>query len=361
MIHGSSFRLPRMLLLTLLSSQISCVTLHRVGRLANYHSQQEKEHHSQKAVKIATHPFIGNQSSQQILAMEIVGQLKVNEPSNINMVLDFLIDQPKSTALYHQTIWTLGELSRNLDWDSQSQRIHQVLLQELLQSQNASDIAYLGEALTKNYIGHRHSIEEDVQTVNAIHAVMSKKITISNGLLTLQKELQTLPVLITLLQNNLNLPQQDQNQLYTSTLELLRYFESHRNILSQQQYAEQIQDTLNTSLELLTEGEQAVQLLTLWMLAHNATDALLSEMVVTYLLQQVHHPDQNFDIMLHYALIQMRDSPQVREYLRTLFQENQSLQLWSLLEYQNNDSLDLIQELYGISVQQSTQGMQHVP
>ena len=152
---------------------LGCVNFHDIGKLKDFSSQNERVNHAHQAAKWSSKSFGIQEAQKQIISVQVVGQLRVAEPEIISQMLD-TARYSSFTSVRKQTYWTLGELGKELDWNKDSQAIHALLLQKLLQNPSDIEAQLIIEAMIKNYVEHAHSIEEDVHTLKQIHSFLSQ-------------------------------------------------------------------------------------------------------------------------------------------------------------------------------------------
>ena len=105
---------------------------------------------------------------------------------------------------------------------------------------------------------------------------------------------------------------------------------------------------------MLDTESQALYLMTIWMLSEVATDPALSTYVADKIVEVSTNASESTQHLSAYALSKMTGNEQVRTYFRTRYflQESSSSQLHLLFLVQPKE-LDIIQQLYGISLEQT--------
>jgi hypothetical protein len=233
-----------------------------------------------------------------------------------------------------------------LAWNTQSQSVLHTLTNGLLSARSNLDAQYVLDAIIKLYTPHVHSTSEDLSLLRILQQYHAKTETPPTNFYLLEREIQSLPVLLELLGEHLT---DSLDTLYTSNLALIRYLERNRSVLSTPQYREQIQMVLRKELELMTIKERSIQLLSLWTLATAAHHKLISEEVATILVEQVPLVDAEVQPLLHMALWEMLEIQSVRTYFREFLTTNTDTEVQTVLGMLGR-KVDLVQHLYNIPV-----------
>ena len=325
---------------------LGCVSFHDIGRLKDFSSQKERVAHAQQAAKLSSRPYHFRESQKQAFAIQVVGQLRVTEPDIISALLDRT--NSSSSAVRKQTYWSLGELGRELDWNEDSQAIHAILLQKLFQNPSDIESQLIIEAIIKNYVQHSHTTDEDVHTLKEIHSFLAKTPNPPSPIFVLKQQLQTLPVLVAVLKEQVN----DHNELdiYTSSLELMRFLYTNQTQIynAHNKYKNSLSEAFSLTTKILEEPSPS-QSMILWFLSVVANRPPLSSYVAgeLVLLEENLSPANRF--LLQEAVFQMIEEESSRQYFRNNFLQNQSNFIW----WHENEatSLDLVQQIYGIKVE----------
>ena len=329
-----------------------CLSIHHIGQLVDYNSAEEKIANAHKAVSLAGKQSGKKQSAAQALAMQTVGRLRIADDITIDGTLQILDQTSDHSVLHKQAIWSLGELGRGLPWNEQSQRIHNALLEHLERSSSTTQAHYLLEAIGKVYCQHTHTIAEDITTAKALNAYEAKHNDVPSLLYIVLDRITSLPVLIALLKE----AHEEDNtvpELYSSILEAIRFIQNNRaQLINTPEYQKSLAELFSSTMALLDTESQALYLMTIWMLSEVATDPILSTHVVDKLIEISATASETTQHLIAYALSKMTSNEEVRTYFRTHYfqQESSSSQLY-LLTFAHPKELDIIQQLYGISLE----------
>lgn len=321
---------------------IGCMGTHRVGSMMDYHSAAEKERNVTRLLNIANREALADNIHNRTLALQQIGYLQSTHPDHV-YALQELVDHPHPEIRRNST-WALGEVGRVLDWDEQAQRSMTILSKALLNSRTTLDAHLVLEAMIKTYTPHVHELEEDIGLVRTLQQYHALTPTPPEIFFLLTKSVQSLPVLLQLLSDAQAL---DANEVYTINLDILRYLESNKKTLSQPQYRNLIQQTLQQELHTLQKSSQTVQLLSLWILTTAAHHGLIQEAIATELVKLAPQFEGTQRLLLHSALWEMMETEVVRSYFRTMLTtqtHSDVLQWLGIL----SDRVDLIQQLYTI-------------
>lgn len=327
---------------------VSCVSIHRVGTWSDYNTAQERTNHAYASIHAVENNRIYNDTAK-VMAMRNVGILQVVDDTTMNGMIQILHNTPEGSALYNQTIWSLGEMGRYATWDD-GQKIHHTLLKELHKQSSAQSSLYTLEAVIKTYCQHTHSLQENIEVVEAIHQYLAHTATPSNMAFVILAKVQTIDVLVELIHQESRKTTTNTSELYIETLELTRYYLTNRQILQHPSHKVDISSILQTSIEIVNTDIKSAQLLALWCIAAVAEDATISENIVQQLLKIEPQMNPEVRLLWHYALLEMLETETARKYLRTQLEHNSNPELYTLLYYQNS-KVDAIQQLYGISLQ----------
>ncbi len=326
-----------------------CVSIHQVGSLADYDSESERRRKARRAIEIALHEGWMDDTSHRALAIQNLGLMRESSPEVIAGLKE-LSFHPNPT-LRRQAIWALGEIGRELPWDDEAKSLVRNLTKALLQSPSKLDAEYSIDALLKLYIAHVHSIDEDLALLRQLQDYLSGTTDPPANFYVLEQEIQSLPVLLTLMGEHLagQNTQYTPSDLYTSCLALHRYIEQNRGALNEAQYRSVIQDTLQKELDILSVDVKSIQLLTLWSLAQSANHGILSETVAVKLIEQIPHLDSELSPLVHAALWEMLDIQAVRVYFREFLESNSDAEVHTVLGMLGQ-RVDLIQQVYHLEV-----------
>ena len=326
---------------------ISCISFHSIGKLKDFSSQNERIHNAEQASLWASQSFAIRKAEKQAFSAQVVGQLRVANSEIISQMISVAKYSPHS-SVRKQAFWTLGELGRELDQGKDSQAIHSFLLWALSNNPYGIESQLIIEAMIKNYVDHPHSTEEDVETLKSLHSFLAQTANPPSTLFVFQQNLQTLPVLTAVLKEQIR--EQDQVQIYTSTLELMRFLHQNQTQFynAHNQYKEQLSEAFSLSTDLLKQASSS-QSMILWFLGNVADRPPLSSYVVSeiVLLERELSPSNRF--LLEEALFQMLEEESARQYFRERFLHSTAPFSW-WHQTQLSD-LDLVQELYNISVE----------
>ena len=321
---------------------IGCMGTHRVGMMMDYNSASEKERNVGRLLNIAERESLSDNIHNRTLALQQIGYLQSTHPDHV-YALQNLVNHSHS-EIRRNSIWALGEVGRVLDWDDTSQHSMSVLSNALLNSRTTLDAHFVLEAMIKTYTPHVHDLKEDIELVRVLQQYHANTPTPPEVFFLLTKSVQSLPVLLQLLSET---QERDSNEVYTINLDILRYLESNKKTLSQPQYRDLVQQTLQQELRTAQQSSQAVQLLSLWILTSAAHHGLIQEAIAAELVKLAPESVGTQRLLLHSALWEMMETEVVRSYFRTMLTtETQSdvLQWLGLL----SDQVDLIQQLYSI-------------
>ena len=323
---------------------VACMSIHKVGTLANYTSTAEQTRNANTLINVALNETWADTTAERTLALQNIGLMRSNSPE----VLDGLmrLTQYHNPDIRRQATWALGEVSRGLEWKEATQECLNALTSALLRSKSQVDAEYTIDAIIKLYTPHVHSIEEDLALLRSLQAYHAQTSDAPSNFYLLEREIQSIPVLLQLMGEHLG---GSIDKLYTSDLALIRYLERNRGALSASQYRKQIQDVLKKEMELLSVDNQSIQMLSLWMLANSAHNDMLSEEVAVRLIELAPQLDSEVQILLHMALWEMRNMEVVRRYFRVFLTENDDAEIHTILGMLGQ-KVDLIQELYNVSV-----------
>ena len=323
---------------------VACMSIHKVGTLANYTSTAEQTRNANTLINVALNETWADTTAERTLALQNIGLMRSNSPE----VLDGLmrLTQYHNPDIRRQATWALGEVSRGLEWNEATQECLNALTSALLRSKSQVDAEYTIDAIIKLYTPHVHSIEEDLALLRSLQAYHAQTSDAPSNFYLLEREIQSIPVLLQLMGEHLG---GSIDKLYTSDLALIRYLERNRGALSASQYRKQIQDVLKKEMELLSVDNQSIQMLSLWMLANSAHNDMLSEEVAVRLIELAPQLDSEVQILLHMALWEMRNMEVVRRYFRVFLTENDDAEVHTILGMLGQ-KVDLIQELYNVSV-----------
>jgi len=330
-----------------------CFTLHQVSKLSDYSSDIEMEKNARKAIQLATKETTLNKTAHQAIAMQVVGRLRVANSTTIDGSLAILKKSDKHSALQYQTIWALGELGRELDWNEDSQKIHHQLLIHLKNSKNPTEAHYLLEAIGKIYCHHSHTLAEDIKTTKVLQSYEANNQEVPGVLLILLEKIQSLPVLISLLNEQME-SQGTLPETYGAILELMRFIHENQSQLinNHAHYQQQIEDAFSSSTALLSLESKAVTLMIVWMFSEVATDPVLATYIVDSLLELQPTADLATQQIVSYTLSKMISEEKARVYFRqTYFYQVQSDSELEMLYQIQQHELDLIQQIFGVSLE----------
>lgn len=334
--------------LSILLFGVSCVSIHRVGKWSDYNSAQERIDHAHSSVTAVEKNWIYNDTAK-VMAMRNVGILQVVDQTTIDGTIQILHNTPEGNALYSQTIWSLGEMGRYADWEN-GKKIHEALLTELARQSYTQSAQYTLEAMGKTYCQHPHTVQENMEIVEALHQYLARSATPADMVFVLLAKVQTLDVLVELIHQESTQNPVSTSEIYIQTLELTRYYLHNRQALQHPSNKVDLSTILQTSMEIVHTDIKSAQLLALWCLAEIAEDSTISENVVQELLKIEPNMTGPVRLLWHYALLEMLETETARKYLRKQLEQSSNPELYTLLYY-HNSKVDAIQQLYGISVQ----------
>lgn len=323
---------------------IGCMSVHKVGTLSESASSGIQARNADTLMDIAMKESWTDTAAARSFALQNIGLLRVHSPEILEGLTQ--LTRHHHPEIRRQAIWALGEVSREMEWDSASQTTLSSLKEALLRSRIQIDAEYIIDAMLKLYTPHVHSIKEDLSLLRDLQTYHAQSSEVPSNFYLLEREIQSIPVLLELMGEHLT---GSIDQLYTSDLALIRYIERNRGALSAPQYRAQIQEVLNKEFELISVEHQSIQMLSLWMLANSAHNEILSEEVAVRLIEISNVLDDNLQVLLHMALWEMRDMEVVRRYFRTFLTENSRDEIHFILGMLGN-KVDLIQELYDVPV-----------
>lgn len=324
---------------------LGCVHFHSIGKLKDFSSQEERVAHATQAARWSSKSFLINKAQKQAFSAQVVGQLRVASSAIVSQMIETA--QSPSSSVRKQAYWTLGELGRELDWNEDSQAIHEFLLQQLRKQASDIESHIIIEAIIKNYVQHSHSIEEDVHTLKQLHSFLSAHPNPPSPIFVLKQQLQTLPVLIEVLREH----HQEGHDLevYTSSLELMRFLYSNQTQLynAHLQYKQPLSEAFSLTVSILKQPSSS-QSMILWFLSNVANRPPISSYLVEelVLLEEKLSPANQF--LLQEALFQMMEEEASRKYFRETFLQKDTDFSWWQEAYKTD--LDLVQQLYGIKV-----------
>ena len=327
---------------------VACMSVHKIGTLADFSSTAEQTRNANTLIDVALRETWSDSTTARTLALQNIGLMRSQSPEVIDGLMSLI--QYHNPDIRRQATWALGEVSRDLEWNDATQGCLNALTAALLRSKSQMDAEYTLDAIIKLYTPHVHSVEEDLALLRKLQSYHAQTSEAPVNFYLLEREIQSIPVLLQLMGEQLN---GSVDQLYTSDLALIRYLERNRGALSAPQYRRQIQEVLTKEFELLSVENQSIQMLSLWMLANSAHNDMLSEEVATRLIAIAPDLDSELQILLHMALWEMRNIEAVRRYLRTFLAENSDADIHRVIGMLGQ-KVDLIQELYNVSVSGST-------
>lgn len=325
---------------------LSCISFHSIGELKDFSSQKERTHNAKQASLWASQSFAIRKVEKQAFSAQVVGQLRVANSEIISQMIAVAKYSPHS-SVRKQTYWSLGELGRELNKGEDSNNIHSFLLWNLAKNPSGIEAQLIIEAMIKNYVQHNHSIEEDIETLKYLHSFLSQTANPPSTLFIFQQNLQTLPVLTAVLKEQIK--EQGQVQIYTSTLELMRFLNQNQTQFynAHNQYKEQLSEAFFLSTDMLKQSSSS-QSIVLWFLGNVAERPPLSSYVVSELILLEANLSPSNRFLLEESLFQMLEEESARQYFRDNFLHSTAHFSW-WHQTQRSD-LDLIQELYNISV-----------
>ena len=326
---------------------LSCASIHNVGTLLDYNSIEERERNAQRAIGIALHETWSDSTSARTLAIQNLGLLRDDSEEVITGLLQ-LTEHPRPD-LRRQALWALGEIGRELEWEDSAKDIVTTLRESLLTARSNIDAHYALDALLKVYCRHVHSIEEDLVLLRSLQQYLSQIEEPPSSFYILEREIQSLPVLMALIRERLHSSSIDVDALYTSNLALIRYLNRNRGALSDPQYRSLIKEVLTQELEMVSLDVQSLQLLSLWSLATSAHHDLISEEVAVQLVEQAPQLNDTLQVLVHMALWEMLNVQVVRTYFRHFISHNTDEDLYHVLGILGT-KVDLIQQLYNVPV-----------
>jgi hypothetical protein len=331
-----------------------CLSMHKISTLTDYSTQKEREKNAHRAIKIVRAEAVRN-DTKKVVAMQVVGRLQVASPSIIDETLYTLNHTSKTSPLHYQAIWTLGELGRQLPWNEDSQKIHQQLLQQLTRSKSTTEAQYLLEAIAKVYCQHSHTIEEDVQTTKRLNTYESNTEKVPDILFVLLEKIHSLPVLIALLQEQIN-SNSSVEESYVAVLELMTFIHENKSQLIHNHsfYQAEIKEAFDTATQMLDHNNEALTLMTVWMFGEVASDPVLAQYIIDSIVELSKEASPNTKHLIVYAISKMTSEEQSRNYFRfQYFEEEDNPTNLDMLFHSQNQDLDIIQQLYDIQLEDS--------
>lgn len=325
----------------------ACAGIHQVGTLLDYSSIEERERNAHRAITIALNETWGDSTTARTLAIQNLGLLRDDSDEVIEGLIQ-LAEHPRPD-LRRQALWALGEIGRELEWEDSAKAIVTTLTESLLTARSSTDAHYALDALLKVYCRHVHSIEEDLVLLRSLQQYLSQTEEPPSSFYILEREIQSLPVLMALIRERLHTSSIDVDALYTGNLALIRYINRNRGALGDPQYRSLIKEALIQELEMVSVDVQSLQLLSLWSLATSANHNLISEEVAVQLVEQAPQLNDTLQVLVHMALWEMLDVQVVRTYFRHFLTHNTDEDVHHVLGILGT-KVDLIQQLYNIPV-----------
>ena len=327
----------------------SCISFHQIGQLEDFSSDTEKNRNAHRAAKYSQQNFWLYPSEKQALSLQVLGLLRSTESEALNATLA-AIKHPVPSVRY-QAIWSLGEISRELDWNTESKKIHDALLHRLEQAPQQRETQLILEAITKNYCQHPHSEEEAVYTLKKIHSFMSTIAEPPDILLLLLSQVETLSILTTVLEENIQ--EGNSDAIYSSSLQLLRYLKAHQQEIYDGflLYQDALQDSFSMLGHSLDRTPSRTQSMILWFLSETASKPPLSSLIIDRLIEIESSLSTIEHFILEQTLYSMLEEEASRQYFRQHLLSHQrssaELQWW---HDRNSSKLDIIQQNFGISL-----------
>ena len=117
-------------------------------------------------------------------------------------------------------------------------------------------------------------------------------------------------------------------------------------------YQNEIEDAFKQATRLLNNENEALTLMTVWMLSEVASDPFLAQYIIKSIVQLSKEASPNTKPIIVYAIKTMLSEEQARNYFRYdyLVQEVESNNL-EMLFHSQEQQLDIIQQLYDIQLE----------
>ena len=326
---------------------LACTSIHHVGTLLEYSSIEERDRNAHRAITIALNDTWSDSTTARALAIQNLGLLR-NDSDEVITGLRQLAKHPHPD-LRRQALWALGEIGRELKWDDSTKPIVTTLTESLLTARSNTDAHYALDALLKVYCRHVHTMDEDLALLRSLQQYLSQTAEPPSSFYVLEREIQSLPVLMALIRERLHASSIDVDALYTGNLALIRYLNRNRGALSDPQYRSLIKETLTQELEMVSVDIHSLQLLSLWSLATSAHHDLISEEVAIQLVEQAPQLNDTLQVLVHMALWEMLNVQVVRTYFRHFLTHNTDEDVHHVLGMLGT-KVDLIQQLYNVPV-----------
>ncbi|MDI7268736.1 MAG: hypothetical protein QME96_12150 [Myxococcota bacterium] len=345
------------LLLCLASVLPGCLTADRILRRADFARVGERDDNAEWAAEIAAD---GEEDERlRAHAIDVLGILRAGTPVAID-ALGRVVTGGGSDDLRARAAWALGEIGRELPWNTLGVRLHQYLLRAAGATFSPAAAYFISEAIAKEYVGKEHSPDEDLATVEALTAMAADQIReLPSVYYAVFQKIASTEILIELAGRNLGaladgVTQEELTEAYAAAFNVLRRVHDDRAVLleSIDQRRELVRQAFATAMDGLKYNVRILSMMLVWYAGVIGVNAPMAELLAEHVASVARHDDVLVRHLTAWSLARMQlYARAARTAMRDQVLRTESdidvLRILMAMHLEPG-SMDLIQRAYGV-------------